>query len=53
MNEAEVSAVRKALALLNEARKERELGNTDAMGFEAEARELLAALLRAQEHKEG
>lgn len=48
MNEAEISALRKAIALLNEARKERELGNTDPMGFEAEALELLAALLRAQ-----
>lgn len=45
MNEAEATEVRKALALLNEARKARELGNTDAMELEAQARAILAKLL--------
>lgn len=45
MTEAEASAVRQALALLNEARKARELGNTEAMELEAQARAILAKLL--------
>lgn len=45
MTEAEATEVRQALALLNEAKKERELGNTEAMELEAEARAILAKLL--------
>lgn len=51
MTAAEATEVRRALAMLNEARKARELGNTDAMELEAEARAILAKLLEPQEHK--
>jgi hypothetical protein len=53
VNEAEATEVRRALAMLNEARKARELGNTEAQALEAEARAILSRLLALQEHKEG
>lgn len=45
MTEAEAAEIRLVLALLNDARKARELGNTDAVEMEAEARAILAKLL--------
>lgn len=50
MNETETQAVRHVQALLNEAKKARESGNTEAAAFlEAQAREILARLSAAQE----
>jgi ATP-dependent protease HslVU (ClpYQ) peptidase subunit len=49
MNQYETALVRHALELLNEARRERELKSLYAMELEAEAREILARLLAAQE----
>ena len=53
MTQTEAQFVRKALALLHEARRERELGSPYAMGLEAQAREILACLLTAQEPGKG
>lgn len=49
MNKAEAAAVQLALLLLNEAQKARALGSTDAIRLEAEARTILADLLKAQD----